>query len=72
LFGDEENQTSMNSFIRLAGGKKLPHNSAHAVELTNAVVEFVVRDLRLVSAVDGCGFINLMDVAKPHFVVPCR
>jgi len=35
-------------------------------------VEFVVRDLRPVSVVDGCGFLNLMNVAEPHFVFPCR
>ena len=43
-----------------------------AVELTNTVVEFVTRDLRPVSVVDGTGFLSLMDVAEPHFVVPCR
>ena len=44
----------------------------HAVELTNAVVEFVARDLRLVSVVDGCGFLNLMEVAEPRYTVPCQ
>jgi len=62
----------MDSFIQPAGGKKLPHNLAHAVELTNTVVEFVARDLRPVSVVDGCGFLNLMNVAEPCFVVMCR
>ena len=62
----------MDSFVQLSGVKKLPQNSARALELTNAVAEFISRDLRPVSVVDGAGFLSLMDVAEPHFIVPCR
>ena len=74
LYGKEQitNQTSMDSFVQTSSVKKLPHHSTHAVELTNAVVEFVARDLRPVSIVDGCGFLNLMEVAEPRYTVPCQ
>jgi len=52
--------------------EKLPHNSARAKKLTESIAEFIVRDLRPVSTVDGDGFLNLMEVAEPRFVVPCR
>ena len=64
--------TTMDSFVRSSGVKRLPQNSARALELTNTVVEFISRDLRPVSVVDRAGFLNLMDVAEPRFVVPCR
>ena len=52
--------------------KNLPHKSTQAVELTNAVVEFVARDLRPVSVEDGSRFLSLMDVAGPCFIIPCK
>lgn len=74
LYGNETNQTSIDSFVQRSSSsvKKLPHNSTRAVELTSAVVEFVARDLRPVSVVDGHGFLNLMEVAEPRYTVPCR
>ena len=62
----------VDSYVRSSDVKKLPQNSARALELTNAVVEFISRDLRPVSVVDGTGFLSLMDVAEPRFIVPCR
>ena len=64
---------SIDSFVHKSSSivKKLLRNLMHAVELTNAVVEFVARDLRPVSVVDGCGFLNLMEVAEPRYTVPC-
>ena len=66
----------MNRFIeKVHGGswtvEKLPPNSARAKTLTEFVAEFIVRDLRPVSTVDGDGFLNLMEVAEPRYVVPC-
>ena len=52
--------------------EKLPHNSSRAKKLTESVAEFIVRDLRPVSIVDGDGFLNLMEVAELRYVVPCR
>jgi len=73
LFENESSLPStIDSFVRSSGSKKLPQNSPRAVELTNAVVEFISRDLRPVNVVDGTGFLSLMNVAESHFVVPCR
>ena len=77
LYGNEQiaNQTSMDCFVQSSSSssvKKLPHSSSRAVELTNAVVEFVARDLRPVSVVDGCGFLNLMEIAEPQYTIPCQ
>ena len=33
---------------------------------------FITKDLRQVSVVNGSGFLNLMNVAEPSYVVPCR
>ena len=40
--------------------------------LTSAVCKFIVRDLRPISVVDDIGFLNLMNVAEPRYIVPCR
>ena len=37
--------------------------------LPDAIVEFIARDMRPVSVVDGIGFLNLMHVAE---LTPCR
>ena len=34
------------------------------------MVEFVARDLRPASVVDGCGFLNLMKVAEQSLGIP--
>ena len=52
--------------------EKLPYNLVRAKMLTKSIDEFIVRDLRLVSIVDGDGFLNLMEVAEPRYVVLCR
>ena len=46
--------------------------SKRAQELTGAVVEFIVRDLRPVRVVDCTGFLHLMEVVEPKYVVHCR
>ena len=66
---------TMDRFIETVHGgswtvEKLPPNSARAKMLTESVAEFIVRDLRPVSTVDGDGFLNLMEVAEPRYVVP--
>ena len=74
LYGNETNQTSIDSFVQRSSSsvKKLLYNLPRAVELTSAVVEFVARDLRPVSVVDGHGFLNLMEVAEPWYTIPCQ
>ena len=65
LYGSEDTgQTSMDTFVQKVSVKKLPHNSTRAVELTDALLEFIARDLRPVSVVDGHGFLNLMEKKK--------
>ena len=51
--------------------EKLPYNSVRAKILTESIAEFIVRDLRPVSIVNGDGLLNLMEVAEPRYVVPC-
>ena len=46
--------------------------SKWAQELTGAVVEFIIRDLHPVRVVDCMGFLHLMKVAEPRYVVLCR
>jgi len=45
-------------------------NSDRAKKLTTAIAEFIARDLRPISVVDGTGFLNLMQIAEPRYVVP--
>ena len=51
---------------------KLGAGSKQAQELTGEVVEFIVRDLCPVRIIDCTGFLHLMEVAKPRYVVPCH
>ena len=52
--------------------QKLSPVSARAQELTSAIVDLVVHDLRPVNVVDCVGFLHLMEVAEPQYMVPCR
>ena len=70
---DHTDQTKISDFCKHSSPTtKLPPNSKRAQELTAAVVEFVVRDLKPIRVVDSVGFLHLMDVAEPRYVVPCR
>ena len=51
---------------------KLLTSSMRAKMLTEAVADFISKDMRPVSVVDGQGFLNLMHVAEPRYTVPCR
>ena len=46
--------------------------SLRVQELTSAIVDFVVHDLRTVNVFDSVGFLHLMEVAQPRYTVPCR
>jgi len=37
-----------------------------------AVAEFIAKDLRPITVADGVGFLNLMHLAEPRCIVPCR
>ena len=62
-------QMRMEEFISVP---KLPATSMRAKMLTEATADFILKDMRPVSVVDGQGFLNLMHVAKPRYTVPCR
>ena len=48
---------------------KIPLQSQRHKVLTEAVAGFITRP---VNVVDGAGFLKLMEVAEPRYVVPCR
>ena len=43
----------MDNFVQKVRAKKLLHDSTCAMELTDALLEFIVWDIRLVSAIDS-------------------
>ena len=67
----EAQQQTIDHYTSTRSVEKLSHNSARAKKLTESIAEFITRDLRPVSIVDGDGFLNLMEVAEPRYVVPC-
>ena len=74
VFGDiKTDQAKISDFYKHSSPTtKLPANSKRAQELTAAVVQFIVRDLKPIRIVDSDGFLHLMNVAEPRYVVPCR
>lgn len=68
----DKDQSSLDAFVQPVEVTKLPPHSSHAMQLTDTVVEFLAHDLRQVSVVDGKGFLHLMQVSEPCYVVPCR
>ena len=66
-----ETQSTLETFVRPAV-KKFPPHSTPAVQLTDAIADFIARDIRPVSVVDGDRFLQVMQLAEPRFVVPCR
>ena len=67
----QKEQSSLDAFVQSSTVSKLPPLSPRAVQLTDAVADFIARDLRPISVVDGNGFLQLMQTAEPRFVVPC-
>ena len=67
-----QSQPTLRNFTKPTTTKSLPSTSARAKELTLALTEFIAKDLRPISVVDDTGFLNLMKVAEPRYVIPCR
>ncbi|XP_011406608.1 PREDICTED: zinc finger BED domain-containing protein 1-like [Amphimedon queenslandica] len=65
-------QSSLDAFIVSKSVKKFSANSEMAKKLNEGLADFITRDLRPVSVVDGAGFLNLMHLAEPRYTVPCR
>ena len=74
--GDEnvdEKQHKIEDFARpTATVVRLSAGSHRAKLLTEAITDFIVKDMRPISTVDGEGFVNLMGIAEPCYNVPCR
>ena len=64
----EKEKRSLDVFVRSVAVKKPPLHSDHAVQLTDAVADFIARDLRPVRVVDGDGFLQLMQIAEPRYM----
>ena len=59
-------QDTMDKFLHsFSSVGKLSSSLQHARMLSDPIVEFIARDMRPVSVVDGIGFQNLMHVAEP-------
>ena len=74
LYSPEENNNSvkvdmtqnrMEDFVIV---QKIPATLTQAKMLTATVADFISKDMRLISVVDGQGFLNLMHVAEPRYV----
>ena len=59
-----DKQEKVDKFFSSTPVDRLPSSSQLAKSLTDAVSEFVVRDMRRVSVVDGVAFMNLIHVAE--------
>ena len=42
------------------------------MKVTNRIAEYIVRDMRPISTVDGSGFHNLLRLVEPNYSVPSR
>ena len=62
----------LSDLVRPTCVEKLPANSDRVRKLTTAVTEFIARDLRPISSVDGTVFLALMLAAEPWYVATCR
>ena len=74
MFGEKRPQVQpmFTEFVRPSKINVLSPTSEHAKTLTSSIIDFIRRDIRPISVVDGTGFLNLMNVAEPRYVVPCR
>ena len=52
--------------------EKLSPVSVRAQELTSSIVDFVIHNFRPVNVVDCVGFLHLMEVTEPQYMVPCH
>lgn len=56
----------------LSGTKMLAKDSSRAHAITQSLAEFIVRDMRPISTVEGAGFLKFMSVIEPRYEVPSR
>ena len=65
-----QHQPSLQETIKKT--QSLGRSSERCKKLTNAIGQFIAKDLQPISVVDGEGFKHLMEVADPRFIVPSR
>lgn len=66
-------QDVMDRFLHsFTSGEKLSSSLQHKKMLSDAIAEFIARDMRPVSVIDGLGFLNLMHVVEPRYITLCR
>jgi len=71
--GSGSKKDKMDRFLHpFTSGEKLSSSSQHTKMLSNAMAEFIARDMRPGSVVDGLGILNLMHVVEPWYITPCR
>ena len=62
-------QSRMEDFVSVPA---LPASSMRVKMLTEAVVDFILKDMRPVNVMHGQGVLNLMYIVEPRYTVPCR
>ena len=60
------------TFHSIFGTNKLPATSRRAQDITAAMGQFIVKDLRPYSVVQNAGFKNLIRVLEPKYTIPSR
>ena len=63
---------STETFHSIFGPTKLPSSSRRAREITSAMAQFIVKDLRPYVVVENEGFKNLIKVLEPKYSIPSR
>ena len=66
------NSSSTETFHSIFGSNKLQPTSRRAKEITSAMAQFIVKDLRPFSVVANSGFKNLIKVLEPKYNIPAR
>ena len=50
----------------------VPAHSQRAKDITNSILQFIVKDLRPFSVVENQGFKNMISVLEPRYTIPSR
>ena len=71
LFGDAVTSSGSKKQLSITSFQKRC-SASRSAEITRHIAEFVAHDLRPVAVVDGVGFIKLLNVLEPGYVVPSQ
>ena len=64
-------QTTLDSFSTKSRAK-LSQSSKRYRKITQGIATFIACDVRPVAAVEGCGFVELLEFLEPAYTVPSR